>query len=270
MSSLPSIAILATLIFLTLTGCNRKTSADVPVEASSAADNQIALKLKTVKEMYAKAVKYEAGNQALEEYATPEFFDLLQMAHQEEGSVCGYNHDILYQSNDVIMSDVKLSFSPTNDGNIKVLISNSEPVTFDLVCDQKACKVQDVIQGDYYLSKTISDDCGGENYASEPQEYSPEQQYYNVSYRIESKNQFFGNQLITLNTLIIRSANDTPFELKTIQVNRGKCRLIQHNGQQSYMEFGSTYEIGISCDPQDVFEVNLIVDNDMSITLKPN
>ena len=265
------VGLFTTLSIFSVTGCSRN-QAEPNDEQSQLAnapkqDPIGQLKIETIKKMYAEDQQNMTGNEILYKYSTDEFKSWLDMPNQFPGEICGYEYDILTQSQD--SASVQRNFSYSLDPQGLVIADlGQQSVAYELICSTDSCLVNDVIESDgHRLSEAINADC------SALQQYHAEQQamreQIKLSYRSDSQTNRLGNTYVTLNSLIISSESDVPVDIDQISVNRGNCPVSLYSGQHHVLGFGQTYKVEIRCNPRDVKEVNITLRDGQKLTMKP-
>jgi len=265
--------VIAAASAIPLAACSKNQSAPSaePQKSADAAPSEKhstdQLKIETVKKMYAEDRQSLSGDEILYKYSTDEFKSWLDMPGQFPGEICGYEHDILTQSQDSASVQGSFSYSLDPQGLVTVDFGQ-QSVAYELICSNGSCLINDAIEsGGHRISQAINKDC------SALQQYHAEQQamreQIKLTYRFDSQTSRLGNTNVTLNNLIISSESDAPVDIQQIRVNRGNCPVSGYAGQNHVLNFGQTYKMEVRCDPRDVKEVNITLKDGQELTMKP-
>lgn len=265
--------VIASASAIPLAACSRsQPSPDAePQKSADAAhsekDRTDQLKIDTVKKMYAEDRQSMSGDEILYKYSTAEFKAWLDMPKQFPGEICGYEHDILTQSQDSASVQGSFSYSLDPQGLVTVDLGQ-QSVAYELICGNGACLINDAIEsGGQRLSQAINEDCSALQQHHAEQQAMREQ--VKLTYRFDSQTSRLGNTYVTLNNLIISSESDMPADIQQIRVNRGNCPVSGYAGQNHVLSFGQTYKVELKCDPRDVKEVNITMRDGLELTMKP-
>ncbi|MDH2018891.1 hypothetical protein N5J44_06170 [Acinetobacter ursingii] len=269
---------ISSVCIVLLSACSKKPENTEQTQNTVPATDQDSLgqlKLDTVKKMYAENLKHQSGNETLYRYATDHFKSLMDLSTdytRMHHGICGYDEDLLMNSQDPDYSQTEYQYAVNPNGQVVVKLPSKTEVTFALQCQDNNCQINDVLHGDASISKTIETECvpPTENESAVAETEVPAYADYKLSYRFDSKTENVGNQFIHVYDLVITSESDDPINISYIKVNRGNCPLSLIDYQNPVLKFGQTYKVRIRCNPQDVKEVNLIMGDGQELTMKPN
>ena len=151
---------------LSLQGCTKQDIVDAikkVIPSSASKENpQDQLKLNTIKKMYAENLKHQSGNETLYHYATDQFKSLMDLSNEytrTNQDICGYNEDLLMNSQDPDYSKTDYQYSVNSSGQVVVKLPSKQEITFDLQCQDNSCQINDVLNGTVSISKAIETDC---------------------------------------------------------------------------------------------------------------
>lgn len=106
-------------------------------------------KIKTIKAMYQQDIKAQNGIATLTQFSGGGLQKALkkqQKFGERSGELCGFDYDILWQSQDPDYG-INIQYATAPNGHIKVNLGHEGSVAYVLACEGQSCKITDVISG---------------------------------------------------------------------------------------------------------------------------
>lgn len=142
------LALLTVLFTLGLT-TNVAIADGTATNSKASEPDKDAQKVATIKKMYQQDVDNQGQDYpvVLQQYASKDLQSAMQLEQaylDKEQLSCHIGYDVLWDSQDPDYTQDK-KFSVTNQGLVQVNLSQGSTIDYELACDDKECRVHDVI-----------------------------------------------------------------------------------------------------------------------------